>query len=116
MTEPVAVVGAGGGRGAAWSAREEGERLWFLGTLATIRVSGAAVGGRFALIEVLLPHHASPPLHTHPLDETFTVLEGSLTVVAGGERRAVEVGGRWRSPRAWRTRSASTAPRRGCWC
>jgi hypothetical protein len=56
---------------ATWSAPGEGERLWFVGTLATIRVPGEAVDGRFALIEFLFPRHASPPLHTHPQDESY---------------------------------------------
>ena len=64
----------------------EGERLWFLGTLAVIRVPGEATGGRFALIEFLFPHLASPPLHTHPQDESYIVLAGLLTVQAGSER------------------------------
>src|SRR5436309_12502122 len=64
----------------------EGERLWFLGTLAVIRVPGEAVYGRFALIEFLFPRHTSPPLHTHPQDESYIVLEGQLTVQAGGRR------------------------------
>ena len=70
----------------------EGEALWFVGTLATIRVPGEAVEGRFALIEFLLPHHASPPLHTHPQDESYIVLEGRLTVEAGGQRFELESG------------------------
>jgi len=64
----------------------EGERLWFLGTLAIIKVPGEASDGRFALIEFLFPRHTSPPLHTHPQDESYIVLEGQLTVQAG-ERR-----------------------------
>jgi quercetin dioxygenase-like cupin family protein len=80
-TEPVA------------SALGEGELLWFVGTLVTIRVPGAAVAGRFDLAEILLPHLASPPRHTHPVDETFIVLDGSLTVVAAGERFVLEAGG-----------------------
>jgi quercetin dioxygenase-like cupin family protein len=71
---------------AAWSAPGEGERLWFLGTLAIIRVPGEAVGGRFALLEFLFPRHASPPLHTHPQDESYVVLDGRLTVHAGARR------------------------------
>src|SRR3954449_8184629 len=71
---------------------EEGERLWFLGTLATIRVPGEAVGGRFALIEFLFPHLASPPLHTHPQDESYFVLDGWLTLQAGEERFELERG------------------------
>src|SRR5438067_9304311 len=64
----------------------EGERLWFLGTLATIRVPGEAVDARFALMEFLFPRHASPPLHTHPQDESYVVLDGGLTVMAGRQR------------------------------
>jgi quercetin dioxygenase-like cupin family protein len=69
-----------------WSDAGDGEHLWFLGTLATIKVSGEASDGRFALIEFVFPRHASPPLHTHPQDESYIVLEGRLTVQAGDER------------------------------
>jgi quercetin dioxygenase-like cupin family protein len=71
----------------------EGERRWFLGTLATIRVPGEAVGGRFAVIEFLFPEHASPPRHTHPQDESYVVLDGRLTVESDGRRVALEAGG-----------------------
>src|SRR5947209_16480754 len=71
---------------ATWSAAGHGERLWFLVTLAIIRVPGEAVGGRFALLEFLFPRHASPPLHTHPQDESYVVLDGRLTVHAGATR------------------------------
>ena len=71
---------------ATWSAAGEGERLWFVGTLATIRVPGEAVEDRYALIEFLFPRHASPPRHTHPQDESYIVLEGRLTVQAGEQR------------------------------
>jgi quercetin dioxygenase-like cupin family protein len=77
----------------SWSSPGEGERLWFLGTLATIRVPGEASDGRFALIEFLFPRNASPPLHTHPQDESYVVLEGRLTIQAGQERFELEAGG-----------------------
>ena len=76
-----------------FSAPDGGERLWFLGTLATIRLPGEATDGRFALIEFLFPHHASPPLHTHPQDESYIVLEGRLTLQAGEQRFELEPGG-----------------------
>jgi quercetin dioxygenase-like cupin family protein len=63
-----------------------------LGTLATIRIGGEAVDGRFALIEFLFPQHASPPLHTHPQDESYFVLTGRLTVQAGEERFGLDSG------------------------
>ncbi|MBS0550501.1 MAG: cupin domain-containing protein [Proteobacteria bacterium] len=59
---------------------DEDEKLWFLGTLATIKLDGAQTGGRFALWEGMLPRGAAPPLHTHLQDETFYLLEGALTV------------------------------------
>ncbi len=83
----------GVGGPATWSAAGDGERLWFLGTLAIIRVPGEAVGGRFALIEFLFPRHASPPLHSHPQDESYVVLDGQLTVQAGTERFRLAAGG-----------------------
>src|SRR5947199_5693174 len=76
-----------------WSDVGEGERLWFLGTLATIRLPGEASDGRFALIEFLFPRHASPPLHTHPQDESYIVLEGRLTLQAGEQRFELTAGG-----------------------
>src|SRR6266705_5526178 len=71
---------------ASWSQPDEGEQLWFLGTLAIVRVAGEASGGRFALIEFLFPRNASPPLHTHPQDESYIVQEGRLTLQAGEQR------------------------------
>ncbi|HEY6960276.1 MAG TPA: cupin domain-containing protein [Gaiellaceae bacterium] len=59
-----------------------GEPRWFLGTLVHPLVSGEDTDGRFALWETVLPCGAAPPLHTHPQDETFYVLDGALTVWA----------------------------------
>ena len=77
----------------SWSQAGEGEQRWFVGTLATIRVAGEAVDGRFALMEFLFPQHGSPPRHTHPQDESYVVLEGHLTIVAGDERFELQAGG-----------------------
>jgi quercetin dioxygenase-like cupin family protein len=82
----------------SWSAAGEGERLWFLGTLQTIRVLGDEVEGRFALVESFFPHLASPPLHIHPQDESFYVLEGQLTAVVGDERFQLQAGGMATAP------------------
>jgi quercetin dioxygenase-like cupin family protein len=38
------------------------------------------------MIEFLMSRNASPPLHHHPEDETFTMLEGQATFVAGDQR------------------------------
>lgn len=55
------------------------DALWFLGTLARLKLTGEATGGRFALWDGVLPRGAAPPLHSHPQDETFYVLEGEVT-------------------------------------
>jgi quercetin dioxygenase-like cupin family protein len=60
------------------------EAWWFLGTLAIIKVDGKHTGGRFALFETLLPKEAAPPVHSHPQDETFQMLEGQVTVWIDG--------------------------------
>ena len=67
------------------------EPLWFLGTLARMKLTGEETDGRFALWEGVLPNGAAPPLHSHPQDETFIVLDGESTAwgvpaeAAGGD-------------------------------
>jgi len=58
---------------------ERGESLWFLGTVVRFKLTGEQTGGRFALWEGVLPHGAAPPLHSHPEDESFYVLDGEIT-------------------------------------
>jgi quercetin dioxygenase-like cupin family protein len=57
----------------------DSERLWFLGTLGRMKLDGQHTAGRFALWEGVLPRGAAPPLHSHPQDETFYVVDGELT-------------------------------------
>ncbi len=57
----------------------ESETLWFLGTLARMKLDGRHTGGRFALWEGVFPRDAAPPLHSHPQDETFYVIDGEIT-------------------------------------
>ena len=82
-----------------WAAPGEGEHIWFLGTLVTIKVPGEALDGRCTLIEFLAPQGTSPPVHSHPADETFTMIDGTLTFVAGEERFLCEAGAHWIVPR-----------------
>jgi len=60
------------------SAFAAAEPLWFLGTLVRPKLTAEQTNGRFALWEGLLPRGAAPPLHSHPQDETFYMLEGSV--------------------------------------
>jgi quercetin dioxygenase-like cupin family protein len=59
------------------------EPLWFLGTLVRPKLMGEQTGGRFALWEADLPRGAAPPLHSHPQDETFYLLDGHVTIWIG---------------------------------
>jgi quercetin dioxygenase-like cupin family protein len=66
--------------------RHEGEALWFLGTLATIKASSETTNGRAAVIEHLAPQGMGSPLHVHRHeDEWFYVIDGELTFWVGGE-------------------------------
>jgi quercetin dioxygenase-like cupin family protein len=66
--------------------QDEGEALWFLGILATIKASRQTTGERVAVIEHLAPQGSGSPLHVHSNeDEWFYVLEGELTFWVGGQ-------------------------------
>lgn len=65
-------------------AHEEGEATWFLGTLMTVKATGATTGGAFGLIEQELPAGFATPLHIHHgEDEAFYILEGEITFRCG---------------------------------
>jgi quercetin dioxygenase-like cupin family protein len=64
----------------------EGEALWFLGCLVTIKASSQTTAGRVAVIEHLAPRGSGSPLHVHHHeDEWFYVTEGELTFWVGGQ-------------------------------
>jgi quercetin dioxygenase-like cupin family protein len=64
----------------------EGEALWFMDFLATIKASTAETGGRVAVIDHAGPQGAGSPLHVHHREnEWFYVLDGELTVWVGGQ-------------------------------
>ena len=64
----------------------EGEALWFLGVLATVKSSTETTAGAVAVIEHQAPRGTGSPLHVHSReDEWFYVLEGELTFWVGGE-------------------------------
>jgi mannose-6-phosphate isomerase-like protein (cupin superfamily) len=66
----------------------EGEALWWFGTLATVKATGEQTGGRYTLVEVLVPELPMEEslLHVHHFeDEGFYVLEGEMTFYVGDE-------------------------------
>lgn len=71
----------------------EGEALWFLGGLVTIKAAGEATGGRVTVIEHLAPRGEGSPLHVHQReDECFYVIEGELSFWIGGKRAKATAG------------------------
>jgi hypothetical protein len=44
---------------------DQGEALWFIGSLTTIKASGQSTAGRVAVIEHLSPRGSGSPLHVH---------------------------------------------------
>jgi quercetin dioxygenase-like cupin family protein len=65
-------------------AAEDAAVRWWFGCLATIRLRGADTGGRFSLVEVLLPPGVPVPSHVHhDADEMFLVVEGEVRYRVG---------------------------------
>jgi uncharacterized cupin superfamily protein len=57
---------------------EEGEPLWFLGNLVTLKATGADTHGGLTVAEFVNPPGFAPPLHRHTVeDEMFYVLSGT---------------------------------------
>ncbi|HXG25447.1 MAG TPA: cupin domain-containing protein [Candidatus Binatia bacterium] len=69
----------------------EGEAIWFLGNLVTVRAGASATRGRISVVEFVNPAGFGPPLHRHrDEDEMFHVLSGAARVRCDGE--AYEIG------------------------
>ena len=58
----------------------EGEALWSVGALTTVKATGEQTAGAYSLVEDLAPKGAGTPLHRHQEDdEAFYVLDGAMT-------------------------------------
>lgn len=91
--------------------QDEGEALWFLDALATIKASGDATGGRCTVIEFLAPQGHGTPLHVHRReDEWFYVIEGQLMLWVGGQRIEAPAGSFAFAPRDIPHTFAVTSP------
>lgn len=66
--------------------QDEGDALWFLGNLVTLKATGVATGGRLTVAEFVNPPGFAPPLHRHTVeDEAFYVLAGSAEFRCAGK-------------------------------
>jgi mannose-6-phosphate isomerase-like protein (cupin superfamily) len=66
----------------------EGEAWWWMGGLATVKATAEQTGGRYTLVEVLVPEFPMEEslLHVHHFeDEGFYILEGEMTFYVGDQ-------------------------------
>jgi quercetin dioxygenase-like cupin family protein len=79
---------------------DEGEALWFFGTLVTIKAGAEQTAGTAFITDNVGPRGAGSPLHVHHREnEWFYVLEGELTLWVGGETTTLGAGGFAYGPR-----------------
>jgi quercetin dioxygenase-like cupin family protein len=58
----------------------------------TILVSGEQTGGRYCLIDMLVPAGGGPPPHRHDFEEMFTILDGDIELTFRGEVQRASTG------------------------
>jgi mannose-6-phosphate isomerase-like protein (cupin superfamily) len=74
-------------------ASAEGQTLWFLGNLVTIKATAEQTRGRLTVAEFLNPADFAPPLHRHlEEDEMFYVLSGTARFLCDGQELAARAG------------------------
>jgi len=71
---------------------EDVPRVAVAGGIYTVLLTGADTGGRYCLIEMLVPPGGGPPPHRHDFEEMFTVLEGEIRLTFRGEEIAARAG------------------------
>jgi quercetin dioxygenase-like cupin family protein len=58
----------------------------------TILVSGKETGGRYSLIDMLVPPGGGPPPHRHDFEEMFTILDGEIELTFRGSTHRASAG------------------------
>lgn len=88
----------------------EGQSIWQLGNVFTVKASGDQTQGRFALLEQVAAG-APPPLHIHDADdEAFYVLDGSVDLYVGDDVLRAEAGAFCLIPAGIQHSFVSTSP------
>jgi quercetin dioxygenase-like cupin family protein len=79
---------------------EEGQWLQSLGAFVAIKATSEQTGGMFNLFEVFCPPDYATPLHIHySEDVAIYILEGTLSLCWGSEKKAAVVGSYFFQPR-----------------
>jgi quercetin dioxygenase-like cupin family protein len=63
-----------------------------VGGTYTILVSGEQTGGRYCLIDMLVPPGGGPPPHRHDFEEMFTILDGEIELTFRGKAHRASAG------------------------
>lgn len=61
----------------------EGKKFSVLNSVFTSKATGKDTKGAWALYEITEEAGGGPPLHTHPWDEAFYILEGEIEIQTG---------------------------------
>ncbi len=76
---------------------------WLMDVLWIVLADGRDTGGRFSMMEQLLPKGSGPGPHRHTWsDETFYMLDGEITFLVGDEIRTARTGDFVMVPRSTR--------------
>lgn len=79
---------------------DQGQRLELLGALVCVKADTEQTGGKFNVFEVTVPAGFATPLHIHyGEDVAVLILEGSLTVFWGDDRKEGATGSYFFQPR-----------------
>ncbi len=70
----------------------EGDMHTMLTHTLVWKLAGNDTNGQYAMFEMIDAAHGEPPLHSHPWEETFYILEGELEVTLGSRKHVVTAG------------------------
>lgn len=68
------------------------QHLSVAGGTYTILVTGEDTGGRYCLVDMLVPPGGGPPPHRHDFEEMFTILDGEIELTFRGEVHQANAG------------------------
>ncbi|MDZ8189632.1 MAG: cupin domain-containing protein [Nostoc sp. ChiSLP02] len=90
----------------------EGNQFSILGANFTTKATGEQTNGAWTVYEITDTQENGPPLHTHPWEEAFYILEGEIEVQVGTEIFLASPGCfvniPHNAPHAFKVRSATT--------
>jgi quercetin dioxygenase-like cupin family protein len=69
-----------------------GGPIRFIGKDMWVKLAGGNLPGSITVMEDVSPPHHGPPLHAHPFEEWFYILEGSFLFELAGKPFSVAVG------------------------